>query len=458
MLGGYYWYLRKEEQQIKEKLIELLKMLQTYNFCVNTKICLQISLDKERISQEEFDERLDLSNEVCTDQELDILIKDIELFFENESHFVFNGKTLNFNNLIHYNSYFKLFLLSDNKSIIKNYKYLFTSEEWKQIEKNFNILNFECIFNEAKKAFIYLNEMNLKIINLINDIIKIIQDKKNNTNFLKQLINLKDILQQSNYLNINDKLKIFVEELYKIQNDDYNYLIILLKEECFRFVKLVKHKLKSINIVVNSIDKLYEIESIKDNIDIANIKYKINECNKEFINLFNLIYENSNVDIKSLLNEIQNDYNTILQKLSTIIDEEEIENDYKLLNKKLKNLIKILKTTSKLEIDYEILSKIIDCISNKKITSTKIIKPHLESTSINYIPIPEEEIKRINKTQKLNVISNDEFNLYDINDDKEFNYDEGLNNYGGKKRKTNKKRKTIRKRKTIKKRKTNKKK
>jgi hypothetical protein len=99
MLGGYYFYLSKKEQQLKEKLIELFNLLQRYNFCVNAKECLQISLDNERISQEEFDERLDLSNEVCRDQAS--LKEEIISFFDEHT---------NLRLLIKYNDSIDLFI------------------------------------------------------------------------------------------------------------------------------------------------------------------------------------------------------------------------------------------------------------------------------------------------------------------------------------------------------------
>ena len=151
MLGGYYFYLSKKEKELKEKLIELLKILQTYNFCVNTKICLDISRQKKRLTEEEFDERNEQFNKVCTDQES--LKEEIRLFFNDENKYSFNikEKKLDFNDLIYYDDSSDLYLFHDDKNIISNYKFFFTSEEWKEIEKNFNISNFKCMFDKAQE-------------------------------------------------------------------------------------------------------------------------------------------------------------------------------------------------------------------------------------------------------------------------------------------------------------------
>ena len=191
MLGGYKLFLYEKEQKLKTKLIELLKMLQTYNFCVNSKKCLKKSFDKEILSEkeynervkeilseeeynervkeynervneivEEYDKRVEEYNKECIEQETEPEIKSfrdkIRDFFNNEHNYIFNinKKKLNFNDLIKFtyiNDVSKLYLLTDDKDIINDYKYFFTKSEWNEIEKNFNISNFKCMFDIKQK-------------------------------------------------------------------------------------------------------------------------------------------------------------------------------------------------------------------------------------------------------------------------------------------------------------------
>jgi hypothetical protein len=251
MLGGYYFYLSKKEQQLKERLIELFNLLQKYNFCVNAKECLQISLDKERISQEEFDERLDLSNEVCTDQAS--LKEEIISFFDEHT---------NLRLLIKYNDSSDLYLLTSNKSKIK---YLFTSKEWKEIEKNFNKSNFECISNKEPEEAARKREEEAKK-----------RDKEERKREKKLLLRNKDLNRRyyNEYLNFEEQINQKDEEYKKI-SQEYDNLskIINVSDVEKKFEReddeLTSHKSEYMGNIITNKNKLEmeEMEKIKKDCD-----------------------------------------------------------------------------------------------------------------------------------------------------------------------------------------------
>jgi hypothetical protein len=244
MLGGYYFYLSKEEKKLKEKLIELFNLLQRYNFCVNAKKCLQISLDKERISQEEFDERIGLFNTECTDQKVDLLKEEIISFFD---------KHTNLRLLIKYNDSSDLYLLTSNKSKIK---YLFTSNEWKEIEKNFNKSNFECISNkepeEIRKAKRQAKIKEREIQERIYEKKSLLENKGNYNKYLslEEQFNQKE----EEYNKISQKYKNLLNE-NKVINVKRKYN---MEDEIERSnMNINKDKIKNLEIEIKRIEEEY---------------------------------------------------------------------------------------------------------------------------------------------------------------------------------------------------------
>lgn len=261
-------------------------------------------------------------------------------------------------------------------------------------------LSFKQLILDLKNIHSNIEENNKKILVLNNDYESNKTDIKNKENILEQLKKKEETLQNEknikieNSLNkIKDKIKINIEQYKQNLENEINLLETNHKKQQFKLDK--------------KIDELKYLEKNKNN-EINNqiLKYKEeyqNKCNKDIKQLEKEICEIENIKTKNYINdknlyetELNNDINTINEKLNFELKEKEkIDNIIKQNKDKLINELNIPLT--KLETDlvdlknnYEIF---LEEEKNKFYEKNKNI---IEDKKLNYT----KEIEELNKNLK----------------------------------------------------------